>query len=247
VQRRDVLRSAVGVAAGIGLAGCLGGDEGPPPRRANVFDDVSASDGQLQVELVDQPRVESRKDLGNASLDGVAAGTLPDGLSPVGVASAQKGGGRGGGGSSRGATGRGRGGYSGAPSGRHGWAVWHARDDDDEWRENHADEVEMYPARVDRMGVEFLGPTAEYEDRAPGPGYVPQATSWDDPDPGTTVSTGLAAATSADTAREGWYRLGVHLVHRRGEADFGWQGADLKLDEDGSWGVDKAWHVRPLL
>jgi len=244
VQRRDVLESAVGVAVGVGLAGCLGDDEGPPPRRASVFDDVSASEGRLRVALVDQPRVESRKDLGDASLDAVA---LPDGLSPVGVASAQKGGGGGRGGGGRGATGRGRGGYSGAPTGRHGWAVWHARDDDDEWRENHADDVEMYPARVDRMGLEFLGPTGEYEDRAPDPGYVPQATNWDDPEAGTAVSARLAAATDADAAREGWYRLGVHLVHRRGEADFGWQGADLKVDGGGSWGVDKAWHVRPLL
>lgn len=243
MQRRDVLRSAVGVAAGAGLAGCLGGDDqGPPPRRANVFDDVSVRDGQLRVELVDQPRVESRKEIGGASLDSPLAS-----LSPVGLASAQKGGGGRGGRSGRGATGRGRGGYSGAPTGRHGWAVWHARDDDDEWREDHADEVEMYPAQVDRMGVEFLGRTSEYEDRAPGPGYVPQAASWDDPEPGTTVSTRLASASPGDRPREGWYRLGVELVHRRGQAEFGWQGADLKLDEDGSWGVDKAWHVRPLL
>ncbi|MEZ3117339.1 hypothetical protein RYH80_15590 [Halobaculum sp. MBLA0147] len=248
MRRRDALRGTAGLLAGAGLAGCLGGDPAPPPRESRVFEDVSIADATLQIELVSQPFVESRKDVGaSGALDSKRGGSTVDlgaalgALSPIGVASAQKGGG------GRGATGRGAGGYRSAPTGRHGWAVWHGSDDDDEWRENHAQEIEEYPADVDRIGVEYLGRESEYEDDPPGPGYVPEGKVWDDPEPGTELTARLAAVSPTDGPAEGWYRVGVHLVHAEGTADFGWQGADLEVDNEGSWIVDKAWHVKPRL
>lgn len=231
MDRRQYLRVTAG-AATAGLAGCLGilgGDNAPPPRRARVFSDVRVQDATVVVAFADRIEVESRQDV-DASLEGAAD------LAPVGVASAQKG---------RGATGRGTGGYRSAPKGRHGWAVWHGYDDADDWREDHDDEIRMYPARVDRLGLAFLGPTERYEDDPPGPGPVPWDETYDDPDPGATVRESLATLTDADRPREGWYRVGVHLVHARGNADFGWQAADAKLDREGNWAIEKAWHVRP--
>ena len=249
MDRRQYLRVTAG-AATAGLAGCLGffgGDQSPPPRRAQVFADVRVQDAAVVVEFADRIEVESRQEV-NANLKGVADSdgiADPDGvadLAPVGVADAQKGrGGR----SGRGATGRGTGGYRSAPKGRHGWAVWHSHDDDDEWREDHDDEIRMYPARVDRLGLTFLGPTAKYEDDPPGPEPVPWERTRDDPEPGETVRAPLSALTATDTPREGWYRLGVHLVHANGGADFGWQAADAKVDREGNWEMEKAWHVRP--
>lgn len=237
MDRRQYLRVAAG-AATAGLAGCLGflgGDLSPPPRRAQVFADVRVQDAAVVVEFADRIEVESRQSV-NASLDGVYD------LAPVGVASAQKGrGGRGG----RGATGRGTGGYGSAPKGRHGWAVWHGYGGANRWRDNHDDELRMYPARVDRLGFAYLGPTAEYEDDPPGPEPVPWDSTRDDPEPGGTVRAPLSKLTDADTPREGWYRLGVHLVHANGGADFGWQAADAKVDREGNWTMEKAWHVRP--
>jgi hypothetical protein len=234
MDRRKFLQSSAGLVAAASLAGCSGGgDTPPPPRRSRVFADVSIQQQAVSVQLVQQPRVESRKAVGN---DGNLASLL-GGLSPVGVASAQKGG--------RGATGRGKGGYSSAPKGRHGWALWHGHDDADDWREEHDDEIRMYPADVSKMGLAYLGTDDQYEDDPPGPGPVPWDESWDDPEEGTEATASLGAVSPGSTPAEGWYRVGVRLVHEDGGADFGWQGVDLEVDKEGSWIVDKAWHVKP--
>lgn len=234
MHRRQFLQSSAGLVAAASLAGCSGGgDTPPPPRKAKVFDDVSIQDKTVTVQLVQQPQVESRKDVGSSG----SLAPLLSGLSPVGVASAQKGG--------RGAVGRGTGGYSSAPKGRHGWALWYGHRDDDDWREEHRDEIEMYPADVSEMGLAYLGTEDQYEDDPPGPGPVPWDKTWEDPKEGTEATASLGEISPGSTPREGWYRVGVRLAHEDGAADFGWQGADIEVDREGSWIVDKAWHVRP--
>jgi hypothetical protein len=230
MDRRSFLRSSsalVGGAALSSLAGCFGGSSSPPPRKAQVFEEVSLDGRQLQIEFAPNPQVESRVEAVDGSLVG--------GLSPVGVASAQKG--------ARGAT-RGTGAYSSAPRGRHGWAVWHGGDYDD-WRENHQDELRMYPATIGAAGVAYLGRDQRYEDDPPDAGPVPWDKQWSDPQDGSSHTVALSEAAPSDSPREGWYRVGTKLVGEETNADFGWQGADFEVDNEGSWQIDKAWHVRP--
>lgn len=235
MDRRTFVRGGVGLAAGTGLAGCLGlGSEAPPPRKAKVFDDVTVSGSTLQVKLLAQPEVESRATGGSSD---PAETTAVESLVPVGVARAAKGG--------RGATGRGSGGYSSAPKGRHGWAVWHGGDYEDEWREEHDDELRMYPANVALLGAAWLGTTARYEDEAPGPGEEPLDRRWSDPEEGTTKRVDLRELSPTSTLREGWYRLEVDLESRDGDVDFGKQSADVKVDDEGNGQIEKAWHVKP--
>lgn len=224
MNRRSFLRGATGLAVGVGLAGCSILGSKAPPRKSKVFSDVSASQGDLTVDLRSTVKVQSRKDPNQNAV--VAAGFL-GGLSPIGRARAAKG-----------ATGRASGGYSSAPKRRHGWAVWHGSDNDDEWRQNHSDELQMYTADVKTMGVAYLGTEETYEDDPPGPGPVPWDKKWVDPKEGATKQY--------DLTEEGWYRVGVELVGKNNSLDFEWQGADLKIDQqtDG-WSVEKAWHVKP--
>lgn len=231
MQRRRFL-ATVATLAPVALAGC-GSNASPPPRRAEVFADVELSGATLQIQLASDPEVESRvDDVGgaNASLGGDAA--------PVGVARAAKGG--------RGATGRGTGGYSSAPKGRHGWAVYHGHDDDD-WREDHEEDLRMYDATVATLGVAYLGRDSQYEDNPPGAEPVPWDRTWDDPEEGTAATVDVAALSPGDGARAGWYRVGAELVAEDGETNFGWHSADMEVDAGGSLHVDEAWHVRPRL
>ncbi|MFC6976855.1 hypothetical protein ACFQL1_22540 [Halomicroarcula sp. GCM10025709] len=231
MDRRSFLRSGsalIGGTALSALAGCSGGSSSPPPRRAQVFEGVSLSGTQLQIQFVSNPRVESRVETVDGSL---ALGQL----SPVGVASAQKG--------ARGAT-RGSGAYSNAPRGRHGWAVWHGGDYDD-WREEHDDELRMYPAAISAAGVAYLGSDQRYENDPPDAGPVPWDTQWSSAQNGASHTVALSEAAPSSSPQEGWYRVGTKLVGEESNADFGWQGADFEIDNNGSWQIDKSWHVRP--
>ncbi|WP_324760427.1 hypothetical protein [Haloarcula montana] len=234
MDRRSFLRSSsalVGGAALSSLAGCFGGSgsSSPPPRRAQVFEGVSLDGRQLQIQFVSDPRVESRVETTEGSL---AVGQL----SPVGVASAQKGGG---------GAARGSGAYGSAPRGRHGWAVWHGGNNDDDWRENHQDELRMYPAMIGAAGVAYLGSDQRYEDDPPDAGPVPWDKKWENQQDGESHTVPLSEAAPSDAPREGWYRVGTKLVGEESGADFGWQGADFEIDNEGTWQIDKAWHVRP--
>jgi hypothetical protein len=195
-----------------------------------VFEDVSLNGKAMEIDFVADPRVESRVEAVNGSL---AVGQL----SPVGVASAQKGG--------RGAT-RGSGSYRSAPRGRHGWAVWHGGDYDD-WRDNHRDELRMYPATIAAAGVAYLGRDQRYEDDPPDAGPVPWDQKWSNQQDGKSHTVQLSQATPSDQPREGWYRVGTKLVGENSNADFGWQAADFEIDKEGNWQIDKSWHVKPRL
>jgi hypothetical protein len=234
-MRRRRLLQASGAAAVAAVAGCLG-DSTPPPRRSNAISDVSL-DGQdqtLVTDVADDPWVMSRFESGSSgSLD--APTSLLAALSPVGVAGAQKGGGRGGG---SGATGRGTGGYRSAPRTHHGYAHYHGDDDDDDWYENHRDEVTRYAAAAGTLGFAYLGSNAAFTDDPPGPGPVP----WDETvaDPGDVERF--------DVPREGWYRVGTRLNGQNVNHDFGWACLDVRVDEQfGSEGYDieETWKVSP--
>lgn len=234
MHRRRFVATLASLAP-VALAGC-GSETAPPPRQAEVFANVELSGSTMEIELAADPEVESRiDDVGgaNASL----AGDVDP--APIGAARAAKGG--------RGATGRGTGGYSSAPTGRHGWAVYHGHDDDEEWRENHEEDVRMYDATVATLGVAFLATDSEYEDDPPGTGPVPWDRTWDDPDEGTAATADLASLSPGDGARPGWYRVGAELVAENGSTNFGWNCADMSVETGLNATIDEAWHVRPRL
>lgn len=232
MERRRFLRGSAGLLAGATLAGCLG-NNAPPPRKAKVFDDVSLDGTTLEVDLRQQIEVESR--LENQS--GLDAGAAVSSLAPIGVAAAAKGAGA-----------RGAGGYSSAPRGRHGWAIWHGGSYSDDWRDDHRDELRMYSAAVATLAIAYVGTDNEYENDTPGPGPgdVSWDRTWDDPSEDTVKTVSIADVSPRDQPREGWYRVGTELVSEDGSRDFGWQAVDMEVDnEAGSWIVDKTWYVKP--
>jgi hypothetical protein len=224
MRRRRLLRTGVGTGLAAGLSGCLGifggGGSSPPPRVSEVFEDVSLQGDGVAIQLENEVTVESRADV---------SASLAAGLSPVGVAAAQKGGGGGRGG-------RGAGGYAGAPRNPNGHAAHRA--DDDDWREDHEDEIERYRASIATLGVGYVGTDDQYEDDPPGPGPL---SDWD-----RTMTEGSFAGEtiSVDVGREGWYRVGTELVAADGSHAFGWEALDFELD---ATEVDKTWKVSPRL
>ncbi|MBZ6495350.1 hypothetical protein [Natrinema longum] len=263
MNRRRLLRtSGRGLAIAVGgLAGCLGSDdETPPPRESVVFDDVSITDGTMEIDLVSEPKVESRDE----NVDAAAVGSLV----PVGTARA---GSRSSSSRPSGATGRGSGGHSSAPKGRHGWAIYGGTSGH-HWRDDHEDDIRMYRASIAALGVAYMGSNTKYQAMSPGPDPADWEREWSEPEPGTTVEADLAAIASeprsestssvanesvsptanesasdpASSAREGWYRVGTRLESPDGDTDFEWQAADFRLERasDGL-AVDEAWHVRP--
>lgn len=244
MYRRELLRTVGGVCATVSLAGCiggfLGGGSNPPPQRFEAFEDVTVDDGTLQARLEPEPAAETRAKVSappaSPSLGGGEA-VLPDvadavgSVSPVGVASAQKGGGRGGG-----ATGRGTGGYRGAPRGNNGHAIYHGDDDDDDWRENHDDEIGYYRAAIDRVGIARLG--VRGGDDLPGPGPVNWDRTIDDVSGGDTVTY--------DVSR-GWYRLGSRLVAVDDDHEFGWMSLDVEVEPGSNSTIEESWKVAPRL
>ncbi|WP_018258539.1 hypothetical protein [Halomicrobium katesii] len=228
MRRRSFVRASVFGLAGVGsLAGCSGSTS-TPPRESDVFDELRVSSGTLEVPLVEEPVVESRADV-EASLDIAASG-----LSIVGTARGQKGGGRGGG-----ATGRGTGGYVTAPHGHHGRAIYHGDDDDDEWRDDHRDEIEQYQAAHQRVGLAYLGSDDQYSDDPPGPGPVDWDETWSDPGKQTLTY---------ENVRPGWFRAGSKLEAERGTHDFGWEAIDFEVTEEGGgYQIENPWKVSPRL
>lgn len=266
MNRRRFLRiTGGGLAIATGsLAGCLGSDQAPPPRKATVFEDVSIDEETMELSLLSKPKVES--DVDNVDGAAIVGALLPIGTARAGSRSSS-------GSGVSGATGRGTGGYSSAPKdSRHGWAIYGGYTDDD-WREEHEDELEMYRATVATLGIAYLGSNVEYQQDPPGPGPVPWDKEWTDLEPGETVEVDLAAVspdarygsdsstgsgneTDADaesnpdsSVSEGWYRVGTHLESPDGDIDFDWQAVDFQLDRSSTaeLTVDEAWHVRPRL
>ncbi|WP_049900726.1 hypothetical protein [Natrinema altunense] len=191
MNRRRFLRLGGGglaIATG-GLAGCLGGDDSddPPPRKAEVFEDVSIADGTMEIDLASQPEVESTID--NVDESAIVGSLLPIGTARAGSRSSGSGSGK------SGATGRGSGGYSSAPTGRHGWAIYGAHSHGN-WREEHGDETQMYTAALGALGVAYMGSNTQYRTSSPGPEPTDWDQEWHDPDPGTTLEVDLAALTS---------------------------------------------------
>ena len=227
MRRRNFLRIGT-VAGALGLAGCIGGGGGgsnPPPRRAEVYDTIATSDGDIVVELTGDPRVESRAD--EASL------ALSVGL-PVGRAAAQKGG-RG-----SGATGRGSGGWAGAPK-RGGRAIYHGHDDDDDWREDHRDEISWYGAAISAVGIGYMGTREQYSDDPPPAGPLAE---WDQ----RWTDVQADQQLSMDVGRPGWYRVGTNLTHESADQNFGWESVDFRVDPAGEgYEVENPWQVAPRL
>ncbi|MFB6152431.1 MAG: twin-arginine translocation signal domain-containing protein [Haloarculaceae archaeon] len=237
MNRRTFVRGSAGLTAGLALTGCLGvlgGNSSPPPRKAELFDDVALDGTTMEIDLLSDPRVQSRAE---EAQNGLAAGAVAS-LAPVGVARAAKG-----------AGGRGAGGYAGAP--RHhrhrGWAVWHGGDYADDWRENHRDELSWYPATVATLGVAYLGTDNEYEDNPPGPGAddVSWDRTWNQVSDDAVKTVDIGAVSPSPEPEQGWYRVGTELVAENRDLDFGWQAVDFEVDDDTGWKVDKAWYVAP--
>ncbi|WP_255681713.1 hypothetical protein [Natrinema sp. SYSU A 869] len=194
MNRRRFLRIGGGglaIATG-GLAGCLGsngsdGSDEPPPRKAEVFEDVSIADGTMEIALDSEPKVESTID--NVDESAIVGSLLPIGTARAGSRSSGSGSGRGG------ATGRGSGGYSSAPTGRHGWAIYGGHSHRN-WRDDHEDETQMYTAAIAALGVAYMGSNSQYQTNSPGPEPVDWDREWSDLDPGTTLEVDLATLTS---------------------------------------------------
>jgi hypothetical protein len=241
-----------GLGATATFAGCLGilggGGGSPPPRKSSVFEQFRAEGGQLAVSLEPSESlwVESRADVDarlqppdSGSSDPLGAlGDTVGSLNPVGVASAQKGGGRG-------ATGRGsRSSYVGAPTGTHGRAKYHGGDGDDydDWRNNNASSVERYRnVSVAAVGIGVIGDQFDDEDDLPGAGKPPQG--WDDT---MNLSPGEGAELAVDD--EGWYRVGAQLTANGGSHNFGWEAVDAFVEQSGSsYDIDQKWKISPRL
>ncbi|PSQ19383.1 hypothetical protein BRD00_01795 [Halobacteriales archaeon QS_8_69_26] len=227
-RRQFLTRGGVTVGAMTGLAGCFGlfggGRNGPPPRQSQVFEVTEVRNGQLVVPLEDETWVKSRADV-QGRVEPASAG-LAD-LSPIGVASAAKGGGRG------------TGGYSSAPKGRYGHrGLLYARDDDDDWYEDHQDEIRTFGVVVAALGIAYMGSDAQFENNPPGPGPV----DWD-----RTVSNPGGRVTHPVDS-EGWYRVGAQLEGESVDHSFGWECIDMEVDRAaGGMEKDEQWKISPRI
>ena len=226
MRRRRFLRAGTAIGT-LGLAGCFGfggggGGSNPPPRKAEVYDTITTTDGDIVVELMADPRVESR----TAAQNSLAL--------PVGRAAAQKGG-RG-----SGATGRGSGGWGGAPK-RGGRAIYHGDDDDDDWREDRRDEISWYGAAISVVGLGYMGTKSQYSDDPPPAGPL---SEWDQ----RWTDAQADQRLSMDVGRPGWYRVGTRLTHENGDQNFGWESVDFRVDPAGDgYDVENPWQVSPRL
>ncbi|AFK20841.1 hypothetical protein E6P09_18365 (plasmid) [Haloferax mediterranei ATCC 33500] len=231
-MRRRKFLYASGLGALGALSGCLG-SQSPPPRKSNVVTDFQMSDGSLVIDLADKTWVMSRYAPTQQSISGV---------SPIGVASAK---GKGGGGG-RGATGRGSGGYSSAPKTKHGHAWFHGGDYADDWYEDNADEVSRYSVGIATLGIAYLGSTDSMKDDAPDSGPVPWDKEFKNPD--DTVTYDLT--NQSEFRRDGWYRVGAHVVGSDVNHDFRWECYDLEVDNgvsDQQFNIEEQWKVSPRI
>lgn len=235
MQRRELLaKGALTVGAATGLAGCFGlfgGGNNPPPRQSHVFEPLRIQGEELVIEFEDELWLRSRADVGSGRLRAAQAGLLagvdPDEVSPVGLASAAKG-----------ASGRGTGGYITAPKDRHGRARLYGDDDDDEWYENHSDDIRRFSVVPVALAIAYLGSDAQFEDNPPAPGEVP----WDRTagNPGDQMSVGLS--------QPGWYRVAAELEAASANYNFGWESIDLEVDREANgFELDEQWKVSPRI
>lgn len=220
MDRRHFL-TTFGAMCLVGVTGCLGGDNAPPPRKSNVITTISPSTESLRVEFPADPWVISRY-------------TTDNDVGPVGVAAAKGGGGAGG----RGFTGRTGGSHSNAPKTTHGRIWFFGGGYTDDWYDDHDDETTKYPVEIRTVGVRYYGDDDQFEDISPGPGSV----TWDETKSksGSSVAYGLPLP--------GWYRIGTHIYGARSGHDFGWECVDCKLKEsNGGLTVDEEWKVSPRI
>ncbi len=233
MKRRRFVASGATVGA-LTLAGCLGSSS-PPPRRSEVFADVGSNGGALQMNLADQPIVESRADVDARESSGSFGSVVAvlAGLNPVGTAAAAKGGG------GRGATGRGSGSHGSAPKNHSGHAKYHGGDYDD-WREDHEDEVDTYQAEVTTLAIGYIGTVVQMEDSPPGPGPIDWDETWTNPRPDQDITY--------EPPRTGWYRTGAKLEAKDANHTFGWECLDFEVrDASESIQVNNVWKVSPRL
>lgn len=228
MERRQFL-SGVGSIGVVGaLAGCsnipfIGGDPGPPPRKAAVFERVNFSGGTLSAQLDSEPWVESRADVDAEAVESSFGNP---------AANAK------GGGAARGGAARG-GGVGGVAAGTHGRAKHRKRDDDDEWRDNNEDELEQYAVAITTVGISRMRGEDAEEENLPGPG---PADSWDET--WSDVSGGQSISHNID--RQGWYRVGAEVEAQGDSHGFGWEAVDLEIEDEGSGlEAEEKWTVSP--
>ncbi|ELZ95916.1 hypothetical protein C440_06487 [Haloferax mucosum ATCC BAA-1512] len=231
MRRRKFLYTS-GLGALGALAGCLG-SKSPPPRKSSVVADFETSDGSLVIDLADETWVMSRYEPNHQSISGV---------SPIGIASAK---GKGGGVGGRGATGRGSGGYSSAPRTKHGHAWFYGGDYADDWYEDHGNEVSRYGVGIAALGIAYLGSTEAMKDDAPDAGPVAWDETFDNPD--DTVAYDLTSRNEFN--RDGWYRVGTHVVGSDTDHDFRWECYDLEVTGlgDEKFTIEEQWKVSPRI
>ncbi|SDF04591.1 hypothetical protein [Halorientalis regularis] len=232
MDRRKFLAATGSALGATSLAGCglLGSSELPPPRKSDVFEPIEVAPNALVVPLESDPEAEAAATDGNNAVAADAVGSL----APVGVARAAKG---------RGAAGRGsRGSYAGAPHGAHGRAIWHGEDDDDDWRDNHQSQLEMYQVAIPAVAFARVGGPTDDEDNLPGAG---PPGNWDARM--ESVDAGEQVRWERDL-REGWYRVGANLQAENADRDLGWSAVDLNVVESGGqYEIDEKWKVEPRL
>ena len=245
-----MLKTSGIVAAGglTAVAGCLGTNNEPPPRRSNVIDEVElAADGSaLRIDPYGESDrwLQSRRDLDADPASGSGDGTDTEStaslsalaaLSPVGRARAAKG---------RGATGRGSGGYRSAPRTANGRAWFWGGSYTNGWYDDHDDEVSQYPVDIATLGVAYIGSNTRFEEQDPGPGPINWDDTYDSP-------TDEAIETSVRDLQPGWYRIGANTVVAEGPdegTDLGWECLDLRIEQtlDGKE-ITERWKVSPRI
>lgn len=251
MKRRTLLRAS-GIVATSGLtaiAGCIGGDNEPPPRRSNVIDDIElADDGStLRIDPVSGTNrwVQSRRDIdididssrrsGRSRSKLTASRSALAGLSPVGTARAAKG---------RGATGRGSGGYRSAPKTSKGRARFWGGPYTHRWYDDHDEEVERYPVEIMTLGIAYLGTNARFEEQDPGPGPVNWDRTYDSP-------TESEIETSIQNLQPGWYRVGANIAVPEGQetaANLGWECIDIRIERTPTGKeITERWKVSPRI
>jgi hypothetical protein len=222
-------------------AGCLLGlfdnDNAPPPRRSNLVEEFSVSQGSMTVDFVSpgEQWLMSRRD--------VSSGTRDDGtnqrslsrfstLSPFGVAAAK----------GRGASGRGRPntGSGSRPETGNGFLWFGGGAYVGSWYNNHEEQVDRYDADIDEVGIAYLGTNQTFRESAPGPGPVGWEDTYDNPDGELDID---------QSPEVGWHRVGANVVTADGTADFGWESYDLRLQtvEDAELEITEQWKVSPRI
>ncbi|WP_299265902.1 hypothetical protein [Halorientalis sp.] len=231
MDRRKLLATTGTLLGTTSLTGCFGlfgSDELPPPRKSDVFEPVEVSANAITVPLEEQPEVEAAATSNGNAVDAAAVGSL----APIGVARAAKG---------RGAVGRGSGSsFAAAPTGAHGRAIWHGEDDDDDWRDNHQSQLEMYQAAVPAVGFARVGRPSDDEDDLPGAG---PPGNWN----ARMENPGDQARWEQDVS-PGWYRVGARLQAQNGNRNLGWSAVDFEVIENGGeYTTGQKWKVEPRL